>query len=208
MGQNTVITIARQYGSGGREVAQKISELMGIKFYDKELIARAAKESGLSEFLFEGIDEKPTNSILYSLVMGMQSGSGGYYHYNDMLNNDYIFRIQSQVIRNVAEEDSCIIVGRCADYILREEPRLVNVFIHADKQWRIKRIMERQNMTEKEATAAINKTDKRRSSFYNFYTNKVWGNVDNYNISIDTSLVGVDGAAQLIVDYAKIAYEK
>lgn len=179
---------------------------MGIDFYDKELIAIAAKESGLSETLFEGIEEKPTNSLLYSLVMGIQSGRGTYYRYGDVLNSDGIFRIQSQVIRNLAEEKSCVIVGRCSDYILREQEKLVNVFIHADDEWRIKRVMDLYDMKEKEAENTITKTDKRRSSFYNFYTNKVWGNVNNYQISIDTSKVTLDQAAELIVSYSNMAF--
>ena len=206
MAQNRIITIARQFGSGGREVAKKVADLMGIDFYDKELIAIAAKESGLSETLFEGIEEKPTNSLLYSLVMGIQSGRGTYYRYGDVLNSDGIFRIQSQVIRNLAEEKSCVIVGRCSDYILREQEKLVNVFIHADDEWRIKRVMDLYDMKEKEAENTITKTDKRRSSFYNFYTNKVWGNVNNYQISIDTSKVSLDQAAELIVSYSNMAF--
>ncbi|MBE5040351.1 cytidylate kinase-like family protein [Ructibacterium gallinarum] len=205
MSQNKIITIARQFGSGGRDVAKKVSELMGTAFYDKELIAIAAKESGLSETLFDGIEEKPTNSLLYSLVMGIQSGRGTYYRYGDVLNSDGIFRIQSQVIRNLAEEHSCVIVGRCSDYILREQKRLVNVFVHADLEWRVRRVMELYQMKEKEAENLITKTDKRRSSFYNFYTNKVWGNADNYHISLDTSKISIDQTAELIVSYANMA---
>ena len=205
MSQNKIITIARQFGSGGRDVAKKVSERLGVAFYDKELIALAAKESGLSETLFDGLEEKPTNSLLYSLVMGIQSGRGTYYRYGDVLNSDGIFRIQSQVIRNLAEEHSCVIVGRCSDYILREQSRLVNVFVHADFEWRVRRVMEMYQLKEKEAENMITKTDKRRSSFYNFYTNKVWGNVDNYHISLDTSKISIDQAAELIVSYANMA---
>lgn len=208
MTQNKIITVARQFGSGGREVARKVAELMGIDFYDKELIAIAAKESGLSETLFEGLDEKPTNSLLYSLVMGIQSGRGTYYRYGDVLNSDGVFRIQSQVIRNLAEEKSCVIVGRCSDYILREQEKLVNVFIHADDEWRTRRVMQLYELKEKEAENLISKTDKRRSSFYNFYTNKVWGNADNYHLSLDTSRVTLDQAAEMIVAYVNMACEE
>lgn len=202
---NTIITIGRQFGSGGREIAKKVSEKMGIQFYDKELIALAAKESGLSESLFDGIEEKPTNSLLYSLVMGIQSGRGTYYRYGDVLNSDNVFRIQSQVIRNLADESSCVIVGRCSDYVLREQPRLINVFVHADMEWRVKRVMEIYQLKEKEAENMITKTDKRRNSFYNFYTNKVWGNVNNYHLSVDTSKIGLEHAAELIVSFCNMA---
>lgn len=203
---NTIITIGRQFGSGGREIAKKVSEKMGIQFYDKELIALAAKESGLSESLFDGIEEKPTNSLLYSLVMGIQSGRGTYYRYGDVLNSDNVFRIQSQVIRNLADESSCVIVGRCSDYVLREQPRLINVFVHADMEWRVKRVMEIYQLKEKEAENMITKTDKRRNSFYNFYTNKVWGNVNNYHLSVDTAKIGLEHAAELIVSFCNMAF--
>ena len=127
MAEHLIVTIARQFGSDGRAVGKKVADLLGISFYDKELIAIAAKESGLSENLFEGIDEKPTNSLLYSLVMGIQSGRGTYYRYGDVLNSDGIFRIQSQVIQEIAEKESCVIVGRCSDYILRGKGEKQNV---------------------------------------------------------------------------------
>lgn len=203
MGQKIILTVARQFGSGGHDVAKKVSELLDIPFYDKELIGIAAKESGLSENLFDGLEEKPTTSLLYSLVMGMQAGGAAYWRYGDMTSADNVFRIQSQVIRSVAEKDSCVVVGRCADYILRKEENTINVFIHADIDYRTKRIMEKYDMKEKAALDYINKTDKRRASFYNFYTNKIWGSVDNYDLSVATDKIGIDNAAQLIVDYIK-----
>lgn len=204
MAEHLIVTIARQFGSDGRAVGKKVADLLGISFYDKELIAIAAKESGLSENLFEGIDEKPTNSLLYSLVMGIQSGRGTYYRYGDVLNSDGIFRIQSQVIQEIAEKESCVIVGRCSDYILREEKKLINVFLHAPEEKRIERIMEIYNIKEREAENMMRKTDKRRGGFYNFYTNQVWGQVDNYDIALDTSKIGLEHAAEMIVDYAKM----
>lgn len=203
MDKKIVLTVARQFGSGGHDVAKKVSELLDIPFYDREIIGLAAKKSGLSENLFDGLDEKPTTSLLYSLVMGVQSGTGAYWRYGDMTGADNVFRIQSQIIRSIAEKDSCVIVGRCADYILREEERLINVFVRADIDYRTQRIMEKYDMKEKVALDYINKTDKRRGSFYNFYTNKIWGNVDNYDLSIATDKIGVDKAAQMIVEYIK-----
>ena len=200
---NRIICIGRQFGSGGHEVAKTTAEILGIPFYDKELIAIAAKESGLSEHLFDGLDEKPTNSFLYSLVMGVQSGASTYCRYGDVTGSDNIFRIQAQVIRQIADKEPCVIVGRCADYILQEYENLVSVFVHANIEQRIERIMKRYDLKEKNAEDYINKTDKRRNSFYNFYTNRVWGSVDNYNLAIDTAQIGIKNAAEIIAEYVK-----
>lgn len=203
MSDKIILTFARQFGSGGHEVAEKVAKLLNISFYDKELIAIAEKESGLSEHLFDGLEEKPTNSLLYSLVMGLQSGSSTYCRYGDVTGSDNIFRIQSQVIRSIAEKESCVIVGRCSDYVLRDEENLISVFIRAGIDFRTERIMKSCDMKEKAALDYILKTDKRRSSFYNFYTNRIWGKVDNYDLSVNTERVDIDGAAQVIVDYVK-----
>ncbi len=203
MAEKYVITFARQFGSGGHEVAKTTAKILGIPFYDKELIAIAAKESGLSEHLFDGLDEKPTNSFLYSLVMGVQSGASTYCRYGDVTGSDNIFRIQAQVIRQIADKEPCVIVGRCADYILQEYENLVSVFVHANIEQRIERIMKRYDLKEKNAEDYINKTDKRRNSFYNFYTNRVWGSVDNYNLAIDTAQIGIKNAAEIIAEYVK-----
>ena len=153
--------------------------------------------------MFDGLDEKPTNSFLYSLVMGVQSGASTYCRYGDVTGSDNIFRIQAQVIRQIADKGPCVIVGRCADYILREYENLVSVFVHADMEQRTARIMKRYNLKEKNAEDYINKTDKRRNSFYNFYTNRIWGSVENYNLAIDTAQVGIKNAAEIIADYVK-----
>lgn len=203
-----VLTFARQFGSGGHEVAEKTAELLGVPFYDKDLIALAAKESGLSENLFDGLDEKPTNSLLYSLVMGLQSGSSTYCRYGDVTSSDNIFRIQAQVIRGLAEKGPCVIVGRCSDYVLRKSENLISVFVRADMEFRTERIMQLYDMKEKPAIDYISKTDKRRSSFYNFYTNRIWGSADNYDISISTDRCGTDRAAEIITQYTKDVIEQ
>lgn len=198
-----IVTVGRQFGSGGRKIAKKIADSLGIKFYDKDLIALAAKESGLSENLFDGIDEKPTNSLLYSLVMGLQSNRGNFYRYNDVLNGDSIFRIQSQVIEDIADRESCVIVGRCSDYVLRERENAVNIFIHADTDFKVERVMRIYNLSEKEALDTMKKTDKKRGSYYNFYTNREWGDVDNYHLAISSSCLDFDGTANIICDFVK-----
>lgn len=195
-----IITIGRQLGSRGREIGRKLAEQLGIKFYDKELIVESAKRSGLSEKIFENADEKPTNSFLYSLVMSMQPGSGLYNQYNDFLNNDNIFKIQSDVIKSVANEGPCVIVGRCADYVLRDRSDVIKVFIHADLETRVKRIMLRDGVDEKDARNAVSKADKRRGNYYNFYTNAEWGAVKNYNISLDSGLFEPDVCVKILKD--------
>lgn len=202
--EKAIITIGRQLGSRGREIGRKLAAVLDIPFYDKELIVEAAKQSGLSEKMFENADEKPTNSFLYSLVMSMQPGSGLYNHYNDFLNNDNIFKIQSDVIRDLADKGPCIIVGRCADYVLRDRSDLVKVFIHADAEVRTKRIMQRDNVSEKDARNAVAKADKRRGNYYNFYTNGVWGDVKNYDISLDSGKLNINKCVSLLADYIKL----
>lgn len=203
-----VITVGRQLGSNGKNISMMLAERLGCAFYDKNLIARAAKESGLSENLFESIDEKPTNSLLYALVMGVQSGKGLYYQYNDVLNGDNIFKLQSDLIKKIASEGSCVIVGRCADYILRDDPNLVKVFLYADQDTRAANLMKRDGMSEKEAYAAINKADKRRSNYYNFYTNNTWGDVNNYNICLDTASLSPEKCVDILIDYMETRLKK
>lgn len=201
---NKIITIGRQLGSNGRIIGAALAERLGYKFYDKELIAKVAKDNGLSEHLFEGIDEKPTNSMLYSLVMGIQSGKGLYYQYNDIMNGDNLFKLQSDVIKSIAKDDNCVIVGRCADYILREHSGLVKFFLYASREERVKTLMARDGMTEKEANSAVSKADKRRSNYYNFYTNNVWGDVHNYNLCLDTASMPVEKCVDILASYAEL----
>lgn len=195
---NLVITICREYCSGGRSVGLKLAERLGIKCYDKELIAMAAKETGYAESTFEKVDEIATNSLLYSLAMGYL------YNSNDILvpNNDKLFSIQSDIIQRLANENSCIIVGRCSDYVLREEERLVKVFIRSDLEERVKRLNEL-NVDTKGRTAdyVLHKVDKKRSSYHKFYTGQDWNVLGNYDLVINTAKVGIDGAVDIILDY-------
>lgn len=202
--KKVIITIGRQLGSNGREIGRKLAQKLDIPFYDKELIVEAAKQSGLSEKFFENSDEKPTNSFLYSLVMSMQPGTGLYNHYNDFLNNDNIFKIQSDVIKDIADKGSCIIVGRCADYVLREKEELIKIFIHADVETRTKRIAIRDGVSEKDARSAVIKADKRRGNYYNFYTNLSWGNAENYDLSVNSGKFDVDSCVKLLEEYIKL----
>lgn len=204
---NFTLTLGRQFGSGGRKIARKVADMLGIEFYDKNLIAIAAKESGLSENLFDGIDEKPTNSLLYSLVMGLQSDrSSSFYRYGDILNSDTIFRIQPQVIEDLVSDKSCVVVGRCSDYVLRNKKNVLNIFIHADEEFKLERVMRIYKQSEKEALETMKKTDKKRSNYYNFYTNQEWGNALNYHLSLNSAALGIDDSAKLICDFVKMKF--
>ena len=198
MAKNTVITIGRQYGSGGRDVGKLLAERMGVPCYDKELLAMAAKQSGLCQELFENHDEKPTNSFLYSLVMDTYSTGYSSATFTDMPINHKVFLAQFDTIKKIAEEGSCVLVGRCADYALADSPNVVNVFVHADLQERIVRIAKRHDVTNAKAREMIIKTDKKRASYYNYYSNKKWGAADSYHACLSSSLLGIDGTAKAI----------
>lgn len=195
---NTIITIGREFGSAGREIGYKTADDFGIKLYDKEMLNRAAKESGICEELFEAHDEKPTNSFLYSLVMdtyslGYSSGS-----YTDMPINHKVFLAQFDAIKKIASEGPCILVGLCADYALEEFDNVLTVFIHAKMEARIRRIARIYNLTDAKAKEMIQKTDKQRSSYYNYYTNKKWSDAESYDVCLDSSVLGIEGTAEAI----------
>ena len=202
MSGKLVITIERQYGSGGRDVGHKVAELIGAKCYDQDLIVMAAKRSGISEEALARADEEASSSLLYTLAMG---ASMIYTNTTPMAVpiNDALFIAQSEIIRELSESEDCVIVGRCADFILRDHDRLVKVFVQGEMPDRVARIMARAGIGKDEAKARISKKDKKRASYYNYYTGGKWGKPDNYNLIVSTSKIGVDGAAQLIVNYAK-----
>lgn len=198
---NSVITIGRQFGSGGREIGQIVAEKFGIKCYDKELLARAAKDSGLCEEVFEHHDEMPTNSFLYNLVMDTYSFGYNSSAYVDMPVSHKVFLAQFDTIKKLADEEPCIIVGRCADYALSERDNLIRIFISGDEEHKTRRIMERFDLTESQAHDMCVKKDKQRKSYYDYYSSKKWGNVNTYDLSINSSVLGLEGTAELIVKY-------
>ncbi len=195
---STIITIGREYGSAGREIGYKVADHLGIKLYDKEMLARAAKESGICQELFETHDEKPTSSFLYSLVMDTYSLGYSAGSYADMPINHKVFLAQFDTIKKIASEGPCILVGRCADYALEDFPNVLSVFIHADLSARIRRIARIYDLTDAKAKERILKTDKERSSYYNYYSNKKWSDANSYNICLDSSVLGIDGTAEAI----------
>ncbi len=203
MRDDLVITIGRQYGSGGRAIGKALAALLNVPFYDKELITLACEQSGISRELLESYDEQPTNSLLYSLSMGNFALANPGAASLDLPLNHKVFLAQFDAIRKLADQGSCVIVGRCADYVLAEYPHVLNVYIYAPLEKRVERIMQRSDMTQKAAQTAVEKTDKKRANYYSFYTNKRWGAAESYHLCLDSSAVGEENAAQIIREFAE-----
>ena len=192
-----IITLGREFCTGGYVVGRRVAEALGIKMYDKELITLAAKESGLSEEAIAASEKQHTHSLLYSLyTMG-----------NDLPLGDQVFILQSRIIKQLAEQGPCLIVGRCGDYVLRENPNVLRVFIHAPLEWRLEWAKNPNNnpwfggKSEEEILKEINKTDKKRAAYYNYYTQNRWGEAHNYDLTINAAL-GYDAAVKMILDAA------
>jgi cytidylate kinase len=201
------ITIGRQYGSGGKDIGIRLGELLGFRVYDRDLLFIAAQKNGINPDALRRVDEKANNSLLYTLAMGT-SLYGARNFGIDVPINDQLFITQTDIIKKAAEEENCIFVGRCADYVLRNHPNRISVFVYADKDTRIARIREELGVDRDEAVSLINKTDKRRINYYNFYTGKKWGKAENYHVCIDSSLLGIEGSAQMIADIARLYMTK
>lgn len=205
MSNNTIITIGRQYGSGGKAIGEQLAKELGIPFYDKELIALAAEKSGMSADLLKEVDERASNSLLYSLSTGMvnlHTGSGTFFYNLPM--NDRLFIVQADLIKQFAKEGPRVIVGRCADYILRENPDLVRVFIHAELEKRIQRATTEYGISPEKAEDTVHKIDKKRASYYNYYSSRKWGHLENYDLCINSGLIGIDGAVKLIRQFVEL----
>ena len=196
----SIITISREFGSGGREIGKKLADDLGIPFYDKELLEMASKESGICQELFVKNDESYTNSFLFSLVMGNYPVSADGRINPDMPLNHKIFLAQFETIKKIAAEGPCIMIGRCADYALADFDNCFSVFFHADLQTRIRRIAKIYDLTDAKAKDRIIKTDKKRSSYYNYYTSKRWGDADSYDLCIDRGKMGIDGSVELVLN--------
>ena len=202
--KNYIVTIAREYGSGGRECGKKLAELTGYKFYDKGLITLAAQKSGMSTDALNSVDEKAASSLLYTLALGSSIYNSGMGSVNLPI-NDKLFVVQSQIIKDIANSgEGAIIVGRCADYVLSERDNVVKIYITSDFDTRVNTVMKRHDLTQSQARDLIIKTDKRRSNYYSYYTGEKWGKADKYDVVVSTARIGIDGAAGLIADYIKM----
>ncbi len=204
MSNKFIITIARQFGSGGREIGKALSEKLQIPFYDKELISLAAKESGIDSEVFENVDERATNSLLYSLSMGLYSFGTGYSAMGDLPVNDRLYILQHKIIKRLAEQGPCVIVGRCADYILKDRDDCVRLFIHADMEYRKERAIRLRGVDKARAEQVVNKTDKVRANYYSFYSGQKWGYSQNYDLCIDSTKLSTEQIVDVIISYLDI----
>lgn len=196
--KNTIINVGRQFGSGGGYVAQAIGKRLGIPVYDNELISKAAEESGYSKSLFQNGEKRKS---LFAMSSFFASGRLSFGE-NSYANDDMLFKIQSEVIRNIAEKGDAIIVGRCSDYILRDLECL-DVFVCAPMEFRIKRLMENEGLDADEAESLMRRKDRTRETYYNFYTFGSWGVAENYDLCVDSSILGIDGTAEFIIDFGR-----
>lgn len=204
----SVITISRQYGSGGREIGEKLAKELNIPFYDNEIITRAAKESGFSIAAFEKAEQKATNSLLYSIAMGMNAYGNQDFGFSNLSLDDQIYLAQSEVIHKIAEEGPCVIVGRCADYILHNMPHIINVFVWASLESRLERATKLYGLSSNKAAEQILKIDKRRANYYNYHASEKWGRADNYHLSIQSDNVGIQNSVELIKNYVYMTEDK
>jgi cytidylate kinase len=202
MDQTMILTIGRQFGSGGRIIGKKLADTFGIAYYDKELFLLASRESGLCRDVFERADEKAADRLAYVFSRGL-SYMGTYTPQLDILSNEGLFKIQSDAIRKLAGTESCVIVGRCADYILRDHPNLISFFIHGALENRIRQVVERQQVSAEQARELILKTDKSRAAYYDYYTNKTWGKASSYHLSIDASVLGIDDTVAFMKSFVE-----
>jgi cytidylate kinase len=194
-----IITISRQYGSGGREVGERLAEKLGYTYYDKEVIRRAVEESDISEEIFEKGDESAGS--MFSYLLSFANGQGG--QEESLPLPDRIFLIQSKVIKKLAAEGPCVIIGRSADYVLRDSPDLLRVLIYADKKARVERVMKRNNLTEKGALARIKKIDKGRALYYEQFTGNKWCDVFQHDVAISTSRFSIEDTVEILANIAK-----
>lgn len=196
MNSNLVITIGREYGSGGREIGETLAKKLGIKWYDKQLLIVSAEKSGFAEPIFEKYDETAQNSLLYSLVTGLGSSASPIQPLSVQL-----YLEQFKAIREIADKESCVLIGRCSDYALRNRDNVIKIFVHAPLPDRIQRISRRNQVDAATAKDRILKRDRARANYYNYYTDQKWGNTKNYDLTFDTSKVGIYGAVELILQY-------
>ncbi len=197
--KNIIINVGRQLGSGGRVIAKKLAEVFGCEFYDKELLNLAAKESGFSEKIFEQNDE---NTHFFRSLFHMNAPySQGHYFYSNQLSQEGLFQFQSDAIRKAAQTQSCVFVGRCADYVLRDFDNTADVFITADLDQRIKRISKIHSCSDEEAEKIIEHGENCRSSYYNYYSGKTWGDSKSYDLCINSSILGIDGTVDFIKEF-------
>lgn len=204
MKKKVIITIGRQYGSGGAEVGKKLGEKLGIEVYDKEILKMTSNESGIRESYFHLADERAGKNLLYKIIQSMVPENTNPSFGNDLVSADNLFRFQSSVIRKLAQEQSGIFIGRCAEHVLAEEENLVRVFIFADMDARIARIRAKGYYEEEDIPKNIKRMDKERREYHRYFTGKDWESIDNYDLVLNSAKIGTDGCVECIIDYMKV----
>lgn len=204
--KNLIITIGRQYGSGGNEVGRKLAAELGVDFYDKNILRMNSDESGIKESYFHLADEKAGNRLLYRIISGLTPDIGKPSFGSDLISTDNLFRFQSEVIRKLAEAESCVIVGRCADYVLEDMDgiELIRVFIYADVDARIRRVTEKELYAPEDVKKNVKRIDKERRNYYRYYTGRGWADPENYDLLINTATTGIKGSIRLIEEYVRV----
>lgn len=204
--ENVVVTIARQYGSGGKTIGAMLAKEMGVNCYSQEILAMASEESGINERLFGKIDERLNVPSWFKPLKRPYDGQLFSPASNNFVSDENLFNFQAKVIKDLAASESCVIIGRCADYILKDYPNVISVFVHADREFCIERAMERNSMTRKEMIKFIEKTDKYRGDFCKYYTGRDWTDARNYDLSLNSAKLGFEKCVEEIQSYMKIRF--
>lgn len=204
--ENIVITIARQYGSGGKTVGQMVAKELGIPFYSRDILRLASEDSGINEKLFVEADERLKKKFLFGTPSNVYDGGLIKPDSGDFVSDRNLFNYQAKVIKELAEKESCVIVGRCADFVLKDNPNVMSVFVHADEDFCFDRAMERNSMTEREMVKFIAKTDKYRGDYYKYYTGREWNDARNYDLCLNSGKLGFDKCMEEILAYRKIRF--
>ena len=202
-----VITIARHYGSGGRTIGKQLAKELGINFYDREILCMASDESGISEGLFGEADEQLKNSPLKRIIKNIYEGQLIPPDSEDFSSDDNLFNYQAKVIRELADTESCVIIGRCADFVLKDHKNVISVFVHADKEFSLEKAKERIGLSDKEVEKYIAKTDRNRADYYKYHTGQEWNDARNYDLCLDSSKLGFEGCVEEIKSYMKIRFK-
>lgn len=198
-----IVTIGRQYGSGGSEIGKRLAKEMGLHCYDKEILRMNSNESGIKESYFHLTDERAGNRLLYKIINGLTPEMGAPSFGSDLVSADNLFRFQSEVIRKLAAEESCVIIGRCADYILEGTEGLIRIFLYADMEDRAARIRSKNLYDSNDVVKNIKRIDKERRDYHRYYTGRSWEDVGNYDLMLNTSVLGVEGAVEAVKDYIR-----
>ena len=206
--EKVIITIARQYGSGGKTIGQMLANDLGIPFYSREILRLASDDSGIREELFNQADEKLSSNPLFGASKKVYTGGLISPESDDFVSSENLFNYQAKVIKELAEKGSCVIVGRCADFVLKDRADVVSVFVHAPADYCMERAMERNDMSRKEMEKFIAKTDKYRGDFYHYYTGNVWNDARNYDLCLNSSKLGFEKCVEEIKAYIKVRFEE